>query len=78
VAIVGIRAERLPPEQEWMATALAGFFILRGERFRESGDPDGASAYFGMAAGVSGADPAVREKASRLLAGEGKNPPGPP
>ena len=63
------------PKDPRMATSLAGFFILRGQRIGESGDPAGAAAYFAMAAQVEGADPAVRERASRLMKGEGGVPP---
>jgi tetratricopeptide (TPR) repeat protein len=63
------------PKDPRMATSLASFFLMRGERIRESGDPEGAAAYFTSAARVEGADPAVREKAIRLTKGEGSDRP---
>jgi len=66
------------PGDARVATSLASFLIMRGIRFRESGDPEEATAYFGMAAKVEGADPAVREKAAGLWKGEGGSPPATP
>ena len=58
------------PKEPRMATSLAAFFLMRGGRILEAGDPEGAKAYFEMAAQVETADPAVREKANRLREGE--------
>lgn len=56
------------PKDPLLATNLAGLYLSRGEAFLEAGDKEAAFEFFNLAAGVEGAEPAVRDRA-RMLAG---------
>jgi len=55
------------PKDGALSTSLAAFLLMRGESILETGDVARAEEYFGMAAGVEGADRAVVESAKRRI-----------
>jgi len=63
------------PKEPVFATNLAAIYLSRGEALRRGGDEAGANEFFGMAAGVDGAKPQMRERARSLLTGPTAPPP---
>jgi hypothetical protein len=59
------------PKEAPLATSLAAFLLMRGERILQTGDIEGAEAYFRMAAGVEGADKTVIDKARSRIGRNG-------
>lgn len=59
------------PKEGPLSTSLAAFLLSRGASLLESGDVARAEEYFGMAAGVEGADRAVVESARSRMGRQG-------